>query len=111
LKMEDSHLEDVDSRVSHGEPVAEGAVVVLQDGGVVVQQRQLVARVAQERAVPTCSTARKSAKTCALFHGVFSKKIYFIIWHPSQHGLELTVTCRVFTATSILKSGFFLKKR
>jgi hypothetical protein len=80
--MDEGHLKNVDSWVSHGKPVAEGAVVILQDGGVVVQQRQFVARVAQERAVPTCSEARKSVKTCALIDGAFSIKIYFI-WHLS----------------------------
>ena len=46
-------LEDVDGLMGDGEFVSEGAVMVLQDRGVVVQHGQRVPRVTQERTVPT----------------------------------------------------------
>ena len=46
-------LEDVHPVVRVGELEAEGGVVILEDGGVVVEDRQLTPRVAEECRVPS----------------------------------------------------------
>ena len=56
------YLEYVDGRMGDGEPVPEGAVVVLQYRRIIVQHRQRVPRVAQKRAVSSC-------KKTHLYHG------------------------------------------